>query len=82
MCMSRVIKGTTRDGQKFRPSQWAEMMVHGAETHDGKICIEVCPVKGKCIRICKSIDGSDESERLLQFALDNNLEIEDEKRDK
>ena len=81
--MSRVIKGKTRDGQKFRPSQWAQMLVHGAETHDGRICIEVCPADGSpCIRVCKTLDGTEEAERLLEFAKSNNLEIEDETRDK
>ena len=70
-----VVKGTTRDGKAFRPSQWASMLVHGIDNHDGKICIEVCPVDGKCIRICSSLDGTDEHSRLIQFAIDNDLTV-------
>ena len=76
--MTRRIKGITKDGKVFRPSIWAEALVQGAETHGNRICVEVCEVDGKCIRICKSIDGSEEAERLLQFARDNDLVIVEE----
>ena len=76
--MTRRIKGITNKGNKFRPSSWAEMLVHGVETHDNKICIEICELDGKCVRICKSLDGSEEAERLLQFARDNDLVIVEE----
>ena len=73
--MSRIIKGKTKDGTKFRPSGWAEMLVSSDE--EGKICIIVCEEGNKCIRVCKTLDGSEEAERLIQFAIDNDLIVEE-----
>ena len=65
-----TIKGITKDGSKFRPSDWSDRLVGLGQN-------------GCTLRICngiKCIDvyvGSEQSERILQFARDNDLQIEE-----
>ena len=65
------IKGIKTNGDKFRPSQFAHMLVNEQDA-DTNIC--VCDDTGcLCIKVKKD---SEQYERILQFAIDNDLIIE------
>ncbi len=67
-----TVTGITRDGNKFRPSTWTEMLV--ASTTEGckiTICNGI-----KCIDV--DLDCL-EAERVMKFAKDNNLLVETNK---
>ena len=67
-----TIQGITKDGVKFRPSSWTDMLL----TSDAKGCyITICDGI-KCIDVDLE---SLEAERVLQFANENNLIITDSK---
>lgn len=65
-----TVKGITLDGQKFRPSAWTEMLID--PTKKTTCTITIC--NGiKCIDV--DMDCS-EAERILEFAKDNELQID------
>ena len=64
-----IIRGVTKEGSKFRPSQWAGMLVEGLDNTSCRISI----CEGvSCIEVDMSCEHA---ERFLKFAEDNNLEI-------
>jgi len=67
-----TIRGVTQDGDKFRPSAWTNMLVDSTKQHSG-LMLTVC--EGiQCIDL--DIE-SDDAKRIMQFANDNKLLIEE-----
>jgi len=65
-----IIKGITKDGEKFRPSQWTSMLVEGLE--DTSCRIIVCEGVS-CIELDMSCAHA---KRFLEFAKENELTVE------
>ena len=81
-----IIEGITKDGEKFRPSDWAERMSGKLSTYkDQRLHYSpmLCPsMKNghKCVLLDKSLQDSNPGmyEYILDFARRNNLKIEGE----
>jgi hypothetical protein len=82
MCSKKtVIEGITEDGQKFRPSNWAEMMAGTMQDGRLKYSPLLKPIINQAGNSCVSIDHSLKETNLelynhiLQFAAINRLKI-------
>ena len=65
-----TVRGITLDGKKFRPSAWTEMLIDN--TKPTTCTIQICQGV-KCIEV--DMDCS-EAERILEFAKENELQID------
>jgi len=79
-----IIQGITKDGGKFRPSDWAERLSGSVATYGpGRRIIfhpkvKLASMTGiKCVVIDASLEQDDEMlfEFLLDFASENNLQV-------
>lgn len=82
-----VIEGVTKEGQKFRPSDWAERMSGKLATFNNRrisyspmLQPSVNPEGNKCVLLDKSLKKSNPElyNSILQFAKLNNLNICDD----
>ena len=82
MCSKRtIIEGITEDGQKFRPSNWAEMMA--GTLQDGRLKYSpllkplINAEGNSCVSIDHSLKDTDPAlyNHILQFAAMNRLKI-------
>ncbi len=80
-----VIKGVTKDGRKFRPSDWAQRLATAVGTPgtDRRIRyhpkVKVATIDGiNCVIVDKSLESSEPMlySFLTEFADSNNLDIE------
>ncbi len=80
-----VIKGVTKDGRKFRPSDWAQRLATavGIPGKDRRIRyhpkVKVATIDGiNCVLVDRSLEESEPMlyAFLIEFANSNNLEIE------
>lgn len=79
-----VIRGVTKSGRAFRPSDWAERLagIFSRMGHDNRMCYSPCvqPVSRqgvRCIVLNKALEIQDPRalKFLLDFARDNELEV-------
>jgi len=82
-----IIQGLTKDGRKFRPSDWAErisgMLSSFGDDHRIHYSPKLRPVNingVKCIALDKELEISNPAiyKQVMNFATRNNLEIIDE----
>ncbi len=80
-----VIKGVTKDGRKFRPSDWAQRLATAVGTPgtDRRIRyhpkVKVAAIDGiNCVVVDKALEESEPMlySFLVEFADSNNLEVE------
>ena len=80
-----IIRGLTQDGNKFRPSDWAERLCGAVASYGpGRRIIfhpsvNLASLDGiKCVVVDSSLEQDDEMlyEFLMDFALDNKLQVE------
>ncbi len=79
-----VIRGVTRQGRTFRPSDWADRLasILSHVGHDNRLhySVQLCPVTRtgvRCVVIQRSLEAEDPRvfKFLLDFARENDLEI-------
>lgn len=82
-----IIKGITRDGRRFRPSDWAQRLTTAvASPGPGRrICfhpkVRMATIAGlNCVLVDRSLADEEPMlfDFLLQFARSNNLQIDEE----
>ena len=80
-----IIKGMTKEGRKFRPSDWAQRLATavGQPGADRRIRyhpkVKIATIDGiNCVVVDKSLEASEPMlySFLLDFAKNNNLELE------
>lgn len=82
-----LIRGVTRDGNKFRPSDWAERLYYALATYDHNRRLVFNPMVNlkqgdtfKCVVINPLLEDTDPMtfDFLIDFARSNNLEVTDQ----
>ncbi len=81
------IRGVTREGNKFRPSDWAERLYYALATYDHNRRLVFNPMvnlkqgdKFKCVVINPRLEDAEPMtfDFLVDFARSNNLEVTDQ----
>ncbi|MBD3610299.1 MAG: DUF3579 domain-containing protein [Gammaproteobacteria bacterium] len=84
-----IIEGVTEEGKTFRPSAWAEMVSSNLASfgRDNKLKydrgVHPCVINGvKCIVVARELQDDDPHayEYVMQFARQNNLRVQRDKR--
>jgi len=79
-----ILHGLTKEGRKFRPSDWAERLCGAVASYDKNRritfhpCVALASIDGiKCVVIDASLEQDDEMlfGFLIDFATENNLQI-------